>query len=168
MRRHYRPSKSSKKEFVNSYHLNEVPLPYYNPLQDPYLQGFFGNYHVSRILEDRGLIYKACWEYPYEERRLTNCNKFLRSNSVVIPAVNLKSARVGLSARSKSYSESEPQSPSSQQKLSESDIMAKSAGRFTDTSSRRHSLTRRNNFQPQGISFRSRAKKDAQVQEVIF
>lgn len=106
MRRSYRPSKSARKEFVNSYHMNEVPLPYYNPLQDPYLQGFFGNYHVSRILEDRGLVYKARWEYPYEERRLINCNKFLRSNSVVIPVINLKSARVGLSARSKSYSES--------------------------------------------------------------
>lgn len=50
MRRKYRPSYSPRKQFINSYHVNEVPLPYYNPLEDPYLSGFFSNFHVARQL----------------------------------------------------------------------------------------------------------------------
>ncbi len=67
--RRYHPSKSPRKQFIHTYHVNEVPLPYYNPLEDPYLKGFFSNYFTSKIMEKRGLIYEARKEYPYEERR---------------------------------------------------------------------------------------------------
>ena len=36
-----------------------------------------------------GLVYCESKEYPYSERRLTNFNKFLRSNSSYVPARNL-------------------------------------------------------------------------------
>jgi hypothetical protein len=146
MRRRYRSSKSPRKEFINSYHVNEVPLPYYNPLEDPFLKGFFTNYHVSRVIEDRGLLYKARKEYPYEERRLTNHNKFLRSNSYMIPSANLLRHREDLLQRAKSFNGgpvSEHQSTSSHlvKKMSDSDFFSKSTGKFTDTTSRRPSTT---------------------------
>lgn len=65
MRRKYRASRSPRKDFINSYHINEVPLPYYNPLEDPYLSGFFANFHVSRHLNRSGLLYNPRKEYPY-------------------------------------------------------------------------------------------------------
>jgi hypothetical protein len=89
MRRKYRASHSPRKEFINSYHLNEVPLPYYNPLEDPFLSGYFNSFQVSRHLARSGLLYSPRKEYPYSQRRLTNYNKFLRSNSHVIPPTNL-------------------------------------------------------------------------------
>lgn len=88
-RRRYRASHEPRKAFINSYHVNEVPLPYYNPLEDPYLSGFFSNDRNARHLARSGLLYSPRKEYPYSERRLTNSNKFLRSNSHVIPAINI-------------------------------------------------------------------------------
>ena len=102
MRRQYRSSRSPRKQFINSYHVNEVPLPYYNPLEDPYLQGFFTNENVARHLEAVGFVYQARKEYPYEERRLTNCNKFLRNNSCFVPPHNLLKNRPGNLSASKS------------------------------------------------------------------
>lgn len=67
--RKYQSSKSPRKQFINSYHLNEVPLPYYNPLEDPFLKGFFSNHFTSQLIQQRGLVYQARKEYPYEERR---------------------------------------------------------------------------------------------------
>lgn len=67
MRRRLSYKKNSpKKEFINSYHVNEVPLPYYNPLADPYLKGYFSNSKVSKHIEHQGLIYQPQQEYPYQ------------------------------------------------------------------------------------------------------
>lgn len=63
--RKYHPSKSPRKQFINSYHLNEVPLPYYNPLEDPHLAPFFNNYLTHKLITERGLIYQARKDYPY-------------------------------------------------------------------------------------------------------
>jgi len=52
----YRSSKN-KKQFINTYHLNEVPLPYYNPLSDPYLSGYFSNWKVHSHITRQGLLY---------------------------------------------------------------------------------------------------------------
>ena len=56
---------SPKKPFVNSYHLNEVPLPYYNPLADPYLSGFFSSRQPQHTLRQLGLKFKPQREYDY-------------------------------------------------------------------------------------------------------
>lgn len=105
MRRRYsKPNVSPQKEFINSYHVNEVPLPYYNPLADPYLKGYFSNSKNKHQLSKQGLLYKPSKEYPYQERRLTNFNKFLRNNSYLTPASHVSekgSFRIG--SRSSSF-----------------------------------------------------------------
>ena len=58
--------RSRQKQFINSYHLNEVPLPYYNPLQDPSLKGFFFNRRVKEHINRQGYLYRPLEEYPYE------------------------------------------------------------------------------------------------------
>jgi hypothetical protein len=58
MRRSYRSSFRPEKEFVHSYHINEVPLPYYNPLQDPYLRGYFSNRKVEQQIQHLGFLYE--------------------------------------------------------------------------------------------------------------
>lgn len=128
-RRRYRASHEPIKVFINSYHVNEVPLPYYNPLEDPYLNGFFSNDLNARHLARSGLLYSPRKEYPYSERRLTNFNKFLRNNSHVIPAPHMLHQRDGY-PRAKSFSRenrSEYQSTRSQlfNKISESDFLAR-------------------------------------------
>jgi hypothetical protein len=127
-RRRYRASHETRKGFINSYHLNEVPLPYYNPLEDPYLNGFFSNDHNARHIARSGMLYSPRKEYPYSERRLTNFNKFLRSNSHVIPASHILRRRDDY-PRAKSFSRENPseyQSTRSQlfNKLSQSDFLA--------------------------------------------
>jgi len=106
MRRRYSKKETSpKKDFIHTYHVNEVPLPYYNPLADPYLKGYFSNSKNKGQIEKMGLVYKPEKEYPYEERRLTNFNKFLRNNSFLTPASHLSekgSLRYGV--RSSSFS----------------------------------------------------------------
>ena len=84
----------SKKEFVNSYHINEVPLPYYNPLADPYLTGFFSSRHTERHISNLGLLYSPKKEYPYESRRTKNGYKFYRDNSFEIPPENINKSKV--------------------------------------------------------------------------
>lgn len=79
----------SKKGFVNSYHVNEVPLPYYNPLADCYLRGYFANSQNQQRISLAGLAYHPQKNYNYEERKMTNFNKFLRSNSYQTPSSHL-------------------------------------------------------------------------------
>lgn len=80
-----------------------MPLPYYNPLEDPHLKGFFSNRKVRGHIEDQGLLYEPREEYPYFNRRTKNAYKFHRDNSVDTPL----SHRLGSSsdaARSFMYS----------------------------------------------------------------
>ena len=56
-RRSYRGTVRPEKPFINSYHLNETPLPYYNPLEDPYLRNFFALSRNKHQLDRHGLIY---------------------------------------------------------------------------------------------------------------
>lgn len=171
MRRQYRSSRSPRKQFINSYHVNEVPLPYYNPLEDPYLQGFFTNENVARHLEAVGFVYQARKEYPYEERRLTNCNKFLRNNSCFVPPHNLLKNRPGNLSASKSCkldcrNESETTQSQLHQKMSDSQLSTSPNKRlpfFTELLSKRPSTqhssrTGGNNSQerPRGMYFKSR------------
>jgi hypothetical protein len=130
MRRRYRPAQSPRKEFVNSFHVNEVPLPYYNPLQDPYLEGYFNNDKVNQHMQEAGFLYRKSNQYPYSERRTTNYNKFFRNNSFRVPPANVLRQREGLTQRAKDILEpkSDYQSTRSQlmKKMSDSDIFAKS------------------------------------------
>jgi hypothetical protein len=161
MRRRYRASQSPRKAFINSYHVNEVPLPYYNPLEDPFLSGFFSNEHVSRQLSRSGLLYSPRKEYPYSGRRLTNFNKFLRSNSHFIPATHLLRRRED-SPRPKNFSRENPsdhQSTRSQlaKKLSDSDFLGSpphlQAGELL---SKRPSTTRGSQSSDRAIHYRNR------------
>jgi hypothetical protein len=65
MRRRYAPAHKPEKPFINSYHICEVPLPYYNPLEDPNLRGYFSNRKVSRHINEMGMLYHPRKEYPY-------------------------------------------------------------------------------------------------------
>jgi hypothetical protein len=62
-----------------------VPLPYYNPLEDPFLRGFFSNHKVRGHIEQQGLLYEPRQEYPYVNRRTKNAYRFHRDNSVGTP-----------------------------------------------------------------------------------
>lgn len=170
MRRQYRQP-SPARPFINSYHVNEVPLPYYNPLADPYLKGFFSNSQNAKRIRMEGLLYCESKEYPYAERRLTNFNKFLRSNSCYVPSRNLikPEARPSFIAKSMRSScclnENEvTRSDLFQKGLSESELSSKpqklqflediiSKRPSTQTSSRRRSVSSRGG---RGIYFRSK------------
>ncbi len=49
-----------KKEecFVNTYNVNDIPLPAYNALHDPYLTDFFKNPQQIRLLRETGVLKK--------------------------------------------------------------------------------------------------------------
>lgn len=85
MRRNYRISPKPEKEFIHTYHINEVPLPYYNPLEDPHLRAFFANNKVRGHIEQQGLLYEPRKEYPYLNRRTKNAYKHHRDNSPDTP-----------------------------------------------------------------------------------
>ncbi len=104
MRRRYSKKQSPKKQFLNSYHINEVPLPYYNPLADPYLQGFFSNNRNHRHISQMGLIYSSSKEYPYHQRKHINFNKFHRHNHHDVPASHYLKRSGDLSSRGNSSS----------------------------------------------------------------
>lgn len=76
-------------QFVNNYHVNEVPLPYYNPLADPHLSVFFSNSKINRHVHRMGLQYSPVKDYPYQERRLINSNKFHKDNYYDVRPSNL-------------------------------------------------------------------------------
>lgn len=59
MRRNYPSTRNPEKPFITAYHISEVPLPYYNPLEDPYLKGYFSNRKVNHHLQEMGLVYKS-------------------------------------------------------------------------------------------------------------
>lgn len=97
---------SPKKDFIHTYHINEVPLPYYNPLADPYLQGYFSNTKVNKHIDQQGLIYRPSKNYPYEERRLINFNKFHKHNLHHTPSSHVKNkSDIGMRGRTSSYAD---------------------------------------------------------------
>lgn len=89
MRRNYRSSFKPKKEFIHAYHINEVPLPFYNPLEDPNLVEFFSSRKISKQIQEQGFIYKPRKEYPYEIRRSKNAYRFHKDNSYNVPSDHL-------------------------------------------------------------------------------
>jgi hypothetical protein len=66
-----------------------VPLPYYNPLQDPFLRGFFSKRKVADHITNMGLLYSPKKEYPYHERRHKNAHKHLKDNLHKTPSDHL-------------------------------------------------------------------------------
>jgi hypothetical protein len=48
-------STRKKKDFDNRFHINEVFMPTYNPLNDPYLIDYFESQNVKRQLEENGI-----------------------------------------------------------------------------------------------------------------
>ena len=65
MKKSYRSTFKPEKPFINDYHICEVPLPYYNPLGDPNLKGYFSNRKVTNHIQEIGLIYSPSKDYPY-------------------------------------------------------------------------------------------------------
>ena len=131
----YHPPQSPRKKFINSYHVNQVPLPYYNPLEDPYLKGFFNSHFTYKLIQRRGLIYQPSKQYPYEQRRQTNYNKFLRSNSYKIPPKHIANNLEDLRRRPnllKAENESEYHSTRSQlaKKMTDSEFLLRQPPRF--------------------------------------
>ena len=45
-----------EKSFDITYHINDKPLPTYNALEDPYLEGFFSKPQFKRHLQKNGII----------------------------------------------------------------------------------------------------------------
>lgn len=130
-------------------------MPYYNPLEDPFLEGFFSNYKNESYIRSNGLVYSPRKEYPYDERRLTNSNKFLRSNTYKVPPINLISSRnrLPLNASSILDEKAELRSTQSQfhKKLSESDIFGNTPTSMRDFISRRPFSRDRSNSSGHGI-----------------
>lgn len=91
MRSHPRTPKVPEKPFIHTYHINEVPLPYYNPLEDPHLKNFFSNRKVSKHVENMGYVYQPSNNYPYHERRTKNAYRFLKKNCNVVPRSHILS-----------------------------------------------------------------------------
>jgi hypothetical protein len=54
MRKKY-TSVGKKKEFDIRFNINEVFMPPYDPLKDPFLNDYFENYNVRRHLEQIGI-----------------------------------------------------------------------------------------------------------------
>ena len=100
-------------------------------------------------------MYSPRKEYPYEERRLTNSNKFLRSNTYKVPPINLISPRnrVPLNINSLLDEKAELRSTQSQlhKKLSESDILGSTPTSMRDIVSRRPFSRDQSNRSGQGI-----------------
>jgi hypothetical protein len=79
------------KDFITNYHINEVPLPYYNPLEDPHLRGFFNSHKISSHISRMGFLYSPSKHYPYHERRARNAYKFLKKNCNEVPPTHVLS-----------------------------------------------------------------------------
>lgn len=94
MLRKFHFSKQREAAFKVSQHVNEVLLPSYNALQDPFLSGYFENPLIKRHLKETGVIKR--------KRRISMKQKHeLNHNNNSSPT-----GRVGTERKAKSLSKS--------------------------------------------------------------